>query len=337
MAEDEMEASGSAKKAKIDWRDKCILKFKLQPVPESWHDQVSRGSQTAWETYFKSRNNLLKKRGDEEDDDEGEVNLLRIWKGKLDDLAYEIFQPEKLDDDSADEISQSEDKKWRYKWRTSLRAGNLEWEDCEELRSAEYYGYVWSPYAIPHAIHLEQRHHQRTRQTSVEFSVVWGYKLLDFEEPQDEDEDEEFTTICSDCFEDEELRADIIDASNLNRNTVHRLRRFLFGTSSHSEQTCDDFSFLRLLFGSMGTFDHKSLMGGYIGYSWSPHSPPGLRKKMIDDGVIEEDDYPQINWLEYSMRQAAAALRPIDNYYTAPTIKDAMGYVSPEECDSDYY
>jgi hypothetical protein len=35
MAEEQMEASSSAKKAKIDWRDKCIRKFKLQPVPEA--------------------------------------------------------------------------------------------------------------------------------------------------------------------------------------------------------------------------------------------------------------------------------------------------------------
>lgn len=299
---------------KMNWRDKCIQKFKLQPVPESWQDQVSRGSETAWERYYKYRTNLLRNNGsgsDDDDDDEGEVNLLRVWKEKLDELAREIFRP---------------DKKWRYKWRTSLRAGNLNWQDYNELRSAEYYGHVWSPYAIPHAIHLEQRYHCRPRQTTVELAVAWGYKLQDFEEPQDEDEDEEFARICSNCYEDEELRADVIDVSNLNRNTVHRLRRFLFGTSNQSEQICDDFSFLRLLFGSMGTFDNESLMRCCIGYSWRPDQ----RKKMIEDGVIGKDDYPEIFWLEYSMREAAGALRPIDNYYTAPTIKDAMGYRSPE-------
>ena len=30
----------------------------------------------------------------------------------------------------------------------------LTWEDYEDLRSASYYAHVWSPYAIPHAIHL---------------------------------------------------------------------------------------------------------------------------------------------------------------------------------------
>jgi hypothetical protein len=331
-----MEASSNSakKKAKIDWRDKCIHTFKLQPVPESWQDQVSRGSETAWERYYKYRQNLnpkKKKRGDEEDDDdddeedydddddEGEGNLLIVWEEKLDELADEVFQ--------------SQDK-----WQTSLSAGRLVWEDCDELRSAEYYGHVWSPYAIPHSIHLEQRHHCRARQNTVEFYVEWGYKLLDFEETQDNDEDEEFTRICSNCYEDEELRADVIDASNLNRNTVHRLRRFLFGTNSQSEQLCDDFSFLRLLFGSMGTFDNESLMSGSNGYSWTiPYSPPGQREKMIEDGVIEEDDYPDITWLEYGMRKAAGALRPIDNYYTAPTIKDAPGYCSPETSDNGDY
>jgi hypothetical protein len=173
----------------------------------------------------------------------------------------------------------------------------------------------------------------------VEFSVVWGYKLLDFEEYQDsedEDEDERFETICSNCYHDEELRADVIDAYNLNRSTIHRLRRFLFGTSSQSNEICDDLSFLRLLFGSMGTFDNKSLMSGCIGYSWNiPYKNPSLGKKLIEDGVIGEDDYPEISWLEYSMRKAAGALRPIDNYYTAPTIEDAPGYCSDNGDGSD--
>jgi hypothetical protein len=51
----------------------------------------------------------------------------------------------------------------------------------------------------------------------MEFFVIWGYKLLGFEEAQDEDsekadEDDEsgaFTIICSNCYEDEELRADV--------------------------------------------------------------------------------------------------------------------------------
>jgi hypothetical protein len=255
-----------------------------------------------------------------------EGNLLRLWKAKLDGLVDGIFE--------------SEDK-GRYKWRASLKAGRLVWEDYndDELRSAEYYGHVWSPYAIPNAIHLRQRYSRRPRYSTMEFSVVWGYKLLYFDESdesEDEDEeDEKFKTICSNCYEDEKLRADVIDVSNLNQRTVHRLRRCLFGTGSQSKQVCDDLSFLRLLFGSMGTFDNESLMSGWIGYAWSNHynNPyyPSLRKNIIEDGDIDEDDDPEISWLEYSMRKTAGALRPIDNYYTAPTIKDAPGYCSPEE------
>jgi hypothetical protein len=156
--------------------------------------------------------------------------------------------------------------------------------------------------------------------------VVWGYQLLDFEESLDDHEDEEFTTICSNDYTDDKEMNDIIDASNLNQSTVHRLCRFLFGASSQSKQVCDDFSFLRLLFGSMGTFHSVSLMmEGWIGYSWKiPDNHPhyaSLHKKMIEDGVIDEDDDddPEIFWLEHSMRQAAGALRPIDNYYVFHT------------------
>jgi hypothetical protein len=167
----------------------------------------------------------------------------------------------------------------------------------------------------------------------MEFCVVWGYKLLE-EAPQDKETG--FTTICSNCYEDETLRADVIDVSNLNRNTVDRLRRFLFGAIEESKQVCcDDFSFLRLLFGTMGTFgddngSYETLMEGWIGYSWSTPSEYGeqlgLREKMIKEGAIGEDDHKGITWLEHSMRQVAGALRPLDAYYTASTIMDAPGY-----------
>jgi hypothetical protein len=257
----EASTSRSAKKAKIDWRDKCIHKFNLQPVPEAWQDRLSSGSERAWKRYYQYRKNPKKnKRGDKEDDEsfwpgddgeedeEGEDNLLRVWNEKLNGLAYGIFQ--------------SQDEKWRCKWRASLSAGRLVWEDYDVLRSAEYYAHVWSPYVIPHAIHLKHRFHSR------KFSVVWGYQLLDFEESLDDHEDEEFTTICSNDYTDDKEMNDIIDASNINQSTVHRLCRFLFGASSQSKQVCDDFSFLRLLFGSMGTFHSVSLMmEGWIGYS----------------------------------------------------------------------
>jgi hypothetical protein len=175
----------------------------------------------------------------------------------------------------------------------------------------------------------------------MEFRIVWGYKLLDFEEaPQDKETG--FTTICSNCYEDETLRADVIDVSNLNRDTVDSLRRFLFGAIEETKQVCcDDFSFLRLLFGTMGTFggtfdqdygEYETLMTGWIGYAWkipsegigSTQKEKGLREKMIQEGAIGEDDLCKVvTWLEHRMRQVAGALRPLDAYYAAPTIRDA--------------
>jgi hypothetical protein len=219
------------------------------------------------------------------------------------------------------------------------------------MRSGQFYGHVYPPYAIPHAIHLQHRYHRRPRMSTTEFFAIWGYKLLDFEEAQDEDteesdEDDEpdgFTTICSNCFKNEKLSADVIVVSHLNHNTVDRLRRFLFGAIKESKPVCcDDFSFLRLLFGSMGTFgddktSYTTLFRGCIGYSWKiPFDSDSLRNKMIKEGVIGEDDFPDIDWLEHRMREVARVLRPIDGYYTAPTIKDAPGYRSPDSDDDSY-
>jgi hypothetical protein len=316
-----------------DWRTKCIEEFKLEPVPVTWSDQVARGSEKAWKNYFEYRKKQVKvetNKGsddddDDDDDDEDEDDLVQEtmmeWRGKLEEVEFESFP------------DQEDNPEQPGKWQTHIRVENLVHE-YDEMRSAEFHGHVYSPYALPHAINLEHRYHRRPRHSTMEFWVVWGYKLLDFEEAQ-EQETGDFTTICSNCYEDEELRADVIDVSHLNQNTVDRLRRFLFGAVEESKPVCcDDFSFLRLLFGSMGTFgddgSYETLMGGWIGYSWTIPSD-SLREKMIREGTIGEDVYSfEISWLEHRMRQVAGALRPIDVYYTAPTIKDAPGF-----CDRD--
>jgi hypothetical protein len=218
----------------------------------------------------------------------------------------------------------------------------MEWEDGEELRSSQYFGYIWSPYAIPHAIALEHRRHFRTRMSSIEFYTTWGYILLDFEddisEDDDDDEEEEFTTLCSDCFEDEELRLDVIEDSHLNQTTISRLRKFLFGTDKpeSKEEICDEYSFLLLLFGSMGTFDFQDLAEGYMGYEWSPQYPDEeLCKKMIRDGLIDEEDDAyevRITWLEHRMRHVTGNFGAFQKYYTPPSIEDAHGY-NPFESD----
>jgi hypothetical protein len=175
----------------------------------------------------------------------------------------------------------------------------------------------------------------------MEFCVIWGYKLLDFEEDQDINKTGA-TTLCSNHYEDQELRADVIDVSHLNQSTVDRLRRFLFGAIEESKQVCcDDYSFLRLLFGTMGTFGdgddtYETLNGGWIGYSWSVGSK--LRQKMIQEGALGENndpfDYRGISWLEHRIREVAGTLRPMDTYYKAPTIRDAPAYRYPDSDSS---
>jgi hypothetical protein len=126
----------------------------------------------------------------------------------------------------------------------------------------------------------------------------------------------------------------VIDVSRLNQN--------LFGAMEESKLVCcGDFSFLRLLFGSMETFGvddgtYETIPRGWIDYSWAIPSD-SLREIMIQEGVISHDEYScEIGWLEYRMREVAGALRPIDAYYTAPTIKDAPRYRARYSDDDSY-
>jgi hypothetical protein len=340
----EVDEVDNSKKAKLDsdWRTKCIEEFKLQPVPVTWSDQVARGSEKAWKNYFEYRKKQVKVSIKNDDDIEKEA--VQEWECKMEDLEFEIFPEQEFNPEQPG------------LWQTHLCVEDLVMVDHYEMRSAQFHGRVYSPYALPHAIHLQHRYHRRPRMSTMEFFAEWRYKLLDFEDAQDEDFDEGqddddesggFTTICSNCFEDERLRADVIEVSHLNQDTVDRLRRFLFGAIKESKPVCcDDFSFLRLLFGSMGTFcntfddddtTYATLFRGWIGYSWRIPFTVGVREKMIKEGVIGHDEYSwEISWLEHRMRQVTGILRPIDAYYTAPTIKDAPGYRSTDSNDDSY-
>jgi hypothetical protein len=339
MAEVDTKMDNSSKKAKldIDWRTKCIEEFKLLPVPVTWSDQVARGSEKAWKHYFEYRKKQVK--ASRKNDDDIEKEAVKEWECKMEILEFEIFPEQEFNLEQPG------------LWQAHLSVENLVM-DFVEMRSAQFHGHVYSPYALPHCIHLQHRYHRLPRYSTMEFFVEWHYKLLDFEDAQDEDfdegqdEDDEsggFTTICSNCFEDERLRADVIEVSRLNQDTVDRLRRFLFGSIKESKPVfCDDFAFLRLLFGSMGTFGdddttYATLLSGWIGYSCMlPSRKSGLRERMIEEGIVGENDHFDIDWLQYRMREVAGALRPIDAYYTAPTIKDAPGYRALDLDDDSY-
>lgn len=60
-----------------------------------------------------------------------------------------------------------------------------------------------------------------------------------------------------------------------------------------------------------------------IGYSRKDEL---FRTRLIDEGVLAEDEHPCINWLEHAIRVAAGTPLPIDAYYRLPTLKDAPGY-----------
>jgi hypothetical protein len=299
------------------WRNKCIEKFLLRPVPDGWKNQVAEGSEEAWKQYYRYRTARESKDDHDQVYNDGDEELIQSWKKSMRRLIKKTF---------------GKDNMW--KWPHTLRGGNMEWEDCDELRSSQYFGYIWSPYAIPHAIVLEHRRHFRTRMSSVEFHTTWGYILLDLEDDisEDDDEEAEFKTLCSDCFKDEELRLDVIKHSHLNQTTISRLRKFLFGTNKpeSKEEICDEYSFLLLLFGSMGTFDFQDLAEGHIGYEWCPEDgDAGVREKMIRDGVIEDEEEAyevRITWLEHRMRHVTGNLGAIHKYYTPPSIQDAHDY-----------
>jgi hypothetical protein len=57
---------------------------------------------------------------------------------------------------------------------------------------------------------------------------------------------------------------------------------------------------------------------------------------MIKEGVIGHDEYScEMSWLKHRMREVAGVLRPIDAYYTDPTIDDAPGYRAQDSDDDE--
>lgn len=302
----------------VSWREKCIDKFKLLPVP--WHEDVGKGSEETWKNYYEFRIKWCPTLyddddddADSDDDDDGSVELIKDWSAELDELRDEL--------------------KVAKRWQATLGVVGLVWEDCEMIRSATFFSHIWSPYAIPQAVALEHKYHCRPRSTTVEFHVTWGYHLQTFLDRAD-NTDFKYRQLCSNAFEDEELRLDVINTFNFNKRTVDSLRLHLFGAVQLSQQDyCDDYSFLCLLFGSMGTFDFATIKTDGVGWMWSfgySQTEQQLRERLVKEGVISEDS-PGISWLEHAMRTAAGNLRPIDAYYAPPTLKDAMGYDSPED------
>ncbi|KAL7542123.1 hypothetical protein ACHAXR_011521 [Thalassiosira sp. AJA248-18] len=324
----------------ISWRCKCIAQFGLSDVPDGWKDSVAIGSEDAWKRYYEYRILVEGKSGEDSDDDDSyedgpTTELMKEWTSKM---------------ESRIRNSMAENCKWP--WKPEL--GYLTWDyDEPSLISSEYYAHVWSPYAIPHAIKFEHRYHCRSGWSTVSFGTIWNYRLIDFEElgcsiqveEEETMENNEYITLCSNVYEDEEFRADVIQDKHLNKTTGNKLRTFLFGTHSEDSKavTCSDINFWLLIFGSMGTTDPdlaKDPMRGHHGYEWQPYRIEETKKKLYELKAVEGDDpdqgdpygpledyYPDgCSWLKYKVLKITGNLGPITKHYKPPTIKDAPGW-----------
>ncbi|KAL7533389.1 hypothetical protein ACHAWF_004472 [Thalassiosira exigua] len=319
------------------WRAKSIEKFGLQEVPDGdgWKDMVPEASEQIWKKYYDYRCRVVERKKQYlEEDVEAEHEFIDKWEHIMETRIQEFMVA-------------------GCKWHWTGELGYVDWNGGDQLRSSGYYSHVWSPYAIPHAIALEHRYHCRARLTTVEWHTIWGYRLLDFEDDNTIESDE-YTTICSDCFEDEELRADVIDQSHMNESTTWLLRKHLFGSFSEecNAVTCSDKDFWLLLFGSMGTTDPnlaKDPYGGVLGYEWVPYRDMEMRRKLHELKAKEGDDaegdpngpfeqyYPSgCSWLKYRLLEITGNLGPVTKHYKPPTIQDAIGYREEYEEHSDY-
>ena len=269
----------------MSWRDKSIKQFGLLDVPDDWKDSVARGTEDAWKKYYEYRVNAEGKPNENEEDDEYEEDngFFKKWTNDMDSRINTLMKP-------------------NCTWHWKPQIDYILWEDCDHLRTGNYSSYVWSPYAIPHVINLKHRYHGRARLNTYEFFTIWQYRLIDFEK-EETIKNEEFQDLCSNCFEDEELRADVIDDEHLNEKTCSLLRNFLFGSDSeHSKSiTCSDMNFWLLLFGSMGTTSPNftgDAMSGDVGYQWQTRH---MRKKLYDlkAGPEGEDSDPNGKFSNY--------------------------------------
>lgn len=167
--------------------------------------------------------------------------------------------------------------------------------------------------------------------------------MIDFEDASSMKS--EYKELCSNGYKDQELRADVISTSHLNMRTVKKLRRFLFGSDSADSKKliCSDETFLRILFGSMGTVDpdlESEMKNGSLGYIWKVGYGDDEMKKLLFDEKAPEDDDPDgdppesyddynpcgCSWLKYRVLEITKSLGPISRHYKHPTKKDAMGY-----------
>jgi hypothetical protein len=159
------------------WRQKCIDEFKLRPLPEAWSSNaclvaLSQSSDAIWKKYYHYRVGAFDGEGDESAEDAepegGDDKLLAKCKAML---AQEVR--------AAGQSSEVGAQLWLSHTKVAIQ--ETCWEDEDDLRSASYHGWVFSPFALPRAMELDHRYHQRARNTSIEFYCTWDFKLVAFD------------------------------------------------------------------------------------------------------------------------------------------------------------
>jgi hypothetical protein len=324
------------KRAKKDWRSKCIEKFGLLPAPEYWRDC---SNERAWERYYHFRSltqeqQYTPKRSpddmedfQDDDDDEESQHLRDELQQQMGKLQKEIFGLDR-------------EVLWDY---SPWIGKDIHFKGYRRIRTVTHHAVVWSPFAIPHAIRLEHYYHHQFRAYSLEFRVSWSYRFFDFENEHFEASGK--TELCSNTWN----RVDMIRTGNLSARTAEQLRTFLFGSSfeasenfmdladcemSKSIMNLDDYSFLRLLFGSMATFHFDIEQNGDgFGHKWSPTEEEFqtmAREGALDGTYIEDPSDISVPWLSHRIKAITNSLTRVESYYRPPAISgDACwGYVS---------
>jgi hypothetical protein len=147
---------GAGKKAKSEkqtetgeWREKCIERFALQPLPQEWASnktliELSKSNDRTWKKYHDYRVEIYggDKEEDEEDDDDcedGDDGLEKRGNDELGKVAAEVgFVP------------------WAQ--HTKLSIIDTCWEDMDDLRSGTCLSSVFSPFVLPRAMTVSHRY-----------------------------------------------------------------------------------------------------------------------------------------------------------------------------------
>lgn len=332
--------SPERKKQKADdtWRSKCISKFGLKPVPDG---SVTTGSEDAWKRYYQKRVKLeeddIRLQEDSNYDSDGNSIEREPDAEAVEDIVWSWTN---YGMKSRLEKLMAEGCKWHW---TPLKP-TLGWDSDFKLQSADYCAYVWSPFALPVAIKLSHSWYGKVGWSYSSLETDYHYKLVDFEVS---DEGGKYVKLCS--FDN-----DVINTSHLNKATLAKLRKFLYGSNTKKikQQTCSDKDFLFLLFGSMGTTDEyfeDDAKDACLGWTWIPWKHDGMKEKLFELKAPEDDDDKgapptslekyspkRCSWLRYAILKASNSLGPVSKHYQPPPKKSASPSRGYDDYD-DYY